>query len=373
MTTERWRQVEALYHAALEREPSQRAAFLDRACAGDEQLRRELESLLAAHDRAGDFLDAPALEAEAKGIAARQARSRAGQQLGHYRILERIGAGGMGEVYLAEDARLDRKVALKLLPDQFTTDVERLQRFVREAKAASTLNHPNIIVIHEIGHEIGETGETHYIAMEFIEGRTLRQQMKQSGIRPREALAVATQVASALAAAHATGIVHRDIKPENIMLRPDGLVKVLDFGLAKLTESRSQPNDAQATTVTGYSTDKGLVMGTPRYMSPEQARGQKVDARTDIFSLGVVLYEMIAGSAPFEGGTPSDVIVAILTSYPPPLASHWPEAPGELELIVEKALRKDREKRYQVIKDLQIDLTDLKEKLEFEARLSQSE
>ncbi len=374
MTTERWQQVEHLYYAALEREARERAAFLDHACAGDDQLRREVESLLAAHERAGDFLTAPALEVEAKGMATEQARSRAGQQLNHYRILERLGAGGMGEVYLAEDTRLDRKVALKLLPAQFTQDEDWLRRFVREAKAASALNHPNIIVIyeigHEIGHEIGETGETHYIATEFIEGRTLRQQMKQSGMTLREAVAVATQVAGALAAAHAAGIVHRDIKPENIMVRADGLVKVLDFGLAKQTEAPAPAMNAQAATVMGFSTKAGVVMGTPAYMSPEQARGLKVDGRTDIFSLGAVLYEMTAGRAAFEGATTSDVIAAILKTEPAPLARFAPEAPAELERIIRKTMRKDREERYQVIKDLMLDLQSLKEELEFEAKLA---
>ncbi len=338
MRPEEWRQIEQLYHAALERPPEERSTFLDTVCAGDQPLRQEVESLLAYDEQARPFIETPPGDIAAGVLAEEQARSVAGRTLGHYRMLSPLGAGGGGEVYLAEDTQLGRKVALKLLLAQFI-------------------------------YEIGEVGETHFIAAEFVEGSTLRQRMASERLEMQEALEAAIQIASALDAAHKAGIVHRDIKPENIMVRPDGLIKVLDFGLAKLTESQAPTVDAQATTVAGNSTETGLVMGTPRYMSPEQVRGQKADARTDIFSLGVVLYEMIAGSAPFKGGTRSDVMAAILKSDPLPLTCHWPDVPREVEQIVEKALRKDREKRYQVIKDLQLDLTDLKEKLEFEARL----
>ena len=223
----------------------------------------------------------------------------AGTRFDRYEILSPLGKGGMGEVYLAQDTRLKRKVALKLLPASFTQNAERLRRFEQEAYAASALNHPNIITIYEIG----ESGEFHFIATEFIEGNTLRQQMADTRMNLREALEIAVQIASALAAAHAAGIVHRDIKPENIMLRPDGLVKVLDFGLAKLTESQALANDTDAVTVAASNTEPGVVMGTVRYMSPEQTRGLKVDGRSDIFSLGVVLYELVTGRAPFEGAT----------------------------------------------------------------------
>src|SRR3989441_10183803 len=219
--------------------------------------------------------------------------------ISHYRILSKLGAGGMGEVYLAEDTKLDRKIALKLLPTKFTEDADRVRRFIQEAKAASALNHPNIITIYEIGQEQG----THYMAAEFIDGQTLRQRMMSDKLSLNVALDIAVQIASALAAAHAAGIVHRDIKPENIMVRRDGLVKVLDFGLAKLTAHRLQAGHGDAPTVTTTGTVPGMVMGTLRYVSPEQARGLEVDARTDIFSLGIVLFEMVSGQLPFQGAT----------------------------------------------------------------------
>jgi len=292
----------------------------------------------------------------------------AGKQLGPYEILSPLGKGGMGEVYLARDIRLKRRVALKLLPAQFTSDADRVRRFEQEAQAASALNHPNIITIYEIG----EVDGTHFIATEFIEGQTLRQQMANAEIKLAAALDLAMQVASALAAAHAAGIVHRDIKPENVMVRPDGYLKVLDFGLAKLTESPAAPIDTESPTAAGVNTETGAVMGTPRYMSPEQARGQKADARTDIFSLGVVLFEMIAGRSPFEGATVSEVIAAILHQEPPPLARYTREAPEALEWIITKALAKDREQRYQTVKDLALDLKGLKHRLEVEAERDRS-
>ncbi|MGH9936586.1 MAG: serine/threonine-protein kinase, partial [Blastocatellia bacterium] len=283
MTPERWRQIEKLYHAAVERAPAERAVFLAEVCAGDEALRHEIETLLASHDQAGSFIESPPDDVAAEIFAGELAQPGDLRTIGHYQVLAQIGAGGMGAVYLARDTRLDRQVALKLLPAEFTKDQDRLRRFAREARAASALNHPNIITIYEIG----EIGERRFIAAEFVEGYTLRQRMASDRLELREALNVAIQVASALGAAHQAGIVHRDIKPENIMLRPDGLVKILDFGLAKLTEPQATAPAHQATTATGNSTEIGLVMGTPRYMSSEQARGQKVDARTDVFSLGV--------------------------------------------------------------------------------------
>ena len=286
--------------------------------------------------------------------------------ISHYRIISKLGAGGMGEVYLAADTRLDRKVALKILPEQFTKDESRLRRFVQEAKATSALNHPNIITIHEIGEAPGEYGGTHFIASEFIDGHTLRGVMTSGQLQLSDALDIALQVASALAAAHDAGIVHRDIKPENVIVRPDSLVKVLDFGLAKLT---ARPSDVNPSAVTALrvDTEAGVVMGTAHYMSPEQARGQEIDARTDIFSFGVVLYEMIAGRLPFQGSSVSDVIASILTREPLPLSRFVPEAPPELLRIVSKSLEKDREERYQVVKDLLLDLKRLKKRLEFEA------
>ena len=275
--------------------------------------------------------------------------------LSHYRILAQLGAGGMGEVYLAEDTNLDRKVALKLLPAQFTQDEDRVRRFVQEAKAASALNHPNIITIYEIG----ETDGTHYIVTEFIEGETLRRRIEHSRMTTQQALDVSTQIASALSAAHAAGIVHRDIKPENVMIRPDGYVKVLDFGLAKLTEQPSLSTDTSAPTVARVDTHPGMVMGTVSYMSPEQARGQTVDARSDIFSLGVVIYEMLAGRTPFQGGSAADVFVSILEKAPVPLAHISAEVPPELERIVFKCIEKDRERRYASAQELAADLKTL--------------
>jgi serine/threonine-protein kinase len=289
-----------------------------------------------------------------------------GTRFDHYEIVSPLGAGGMGEVYVARDARLGRRVALKFLPAEFTSDVERLRRFEQEARAASSLNDPNIVTIHEIGEAEGQ----HYIATELVEGETLRRQLARGRLDLREALDVGVQIASALAAAHTAGIVHRDIKPENVVLRRDRLAKALDFGLAKLTEPPAL--DMEAPTAVRVQTDPGRVMGTAAYMSPEQARGLAVDARTDIWSLGVVLYEMIAGRQPFAGATTTDVLVAILKTEPTPLSALAPDAPRELERIVAKALRKDREQRYQTVKDLLIDLKDLKQDLEFAERLERS-
>ena len=360
MTPERWKQVGKLYQAALKLQPEARASFLDEACRNDKALRRELESLIAAEGKAGSFLAGGAMNDAAKMLIKDKEKSfpLIGQELGHCRLLSVLGAGGMGEVYLAEDTRLKRRVAVKVLPAELTARRDSARRFEREARAASALNHPNIITIHEIG----ESGGVHYLVTEFIEGETLRERLKRGPLEVSAVLEVIVQVVSALAAAHDAGIVHRDIKPENIMLRRDGLVKVLDFGLAKLTETPVPSSSAEARTLTKL-TQAGLIMGTCAYMSPEQARGLKVDARTDIFSLGIVLHEMITGRVPFEGSTASDVIAAILKSEPPPLADSTREVPRELEHIVNRTLRKNPEERYQVIKDLLLDLSDLKRTL----------
>ena len=291
------------------------------------------------------------------------------ERVSHYRILEKLGAGGMGVVYLAEDMKLGRKVAIKVLSHEYTTNRDRLHRFEQEASAASNLNHPNILTIHEVGDDDGR----HYIATEYIDGVTLRRKIAGSPLQTKEVLDIALQVASALEEAHAAGIVHRDIKPDNIMIRRNGYVKVLDFGLAKLTETVDRaPSDAEASTKVLVQTDAGVVMGTSHYMSPEQARGKPVDARSDIWSLGVVMYEMVAGRTPFEGETSTDVIVAITQKEPPSLARFAPDTPAELDWIVMKALRKDRDERYQTIKELLTDLRRLKQRLEFEAELERS-
>jgi serine/threonine protein kinase/Tfp pilus assembly protein PilF len=294
----------------------------------------------------------------------------AGSTLSHYRIVEKIGAGGMGEVYLAHDTQLDRTVALKILLENVAADRTRLQRFVQEAKSASALNHPNILTVYETGHAVS----VHFIATEFIEGETLRQHLKSAHMKLSDTLNVAIQVADALAAANEVGIIHRDIKPENIMLRKrDGYVKVLDFGLAKLIEQPPGAVNREAPTKSLFQTEEGVVMGTVTYMSPEQAGGLKVDARTDIWSLGVVLYEMVAGCLPFEGSTMSELLASILNQKePPPLARFAREVPAELERIVEKALRKDREERYQTAKDMLLDLRRLKQKLEVDAEIERT-
>jgi eukaryotic-like serine/threonine-protein kinase len=285
---------------------------------------------------------------------------------GHYKIISQLGAGGMGEVFLAEDARLGRKAALKILPEKFSVDSEGLNRFKQEAKAASALNHPNIITVYEIGEHDG----TNFIATEFIEGKTLREHVQKGGLSFDEVLSIVIQTAEALAAAHAAGIIHRDIKPENIMIRPDGYVKILDFGLAKLTEiNNAEAEDATRKLV---KTNPGVVMGTVAYMSPEQARGKEVDARSDVFSFGVVLYEILAGRVPFAGETMTDVLAAIINSDPQPLANLAPHLPKELQRIVNKTLKKKREQRYHSTRDLLGDLKDLRDELMLESKLEQT-
>ncbi|MEP6569534.1 MAG: protein kinase [Acidobacteriota bacterium] len=366
MNSERWQQIEQLFHSALERDSSERAAFLAQACGGDDALRVEVESLLESHKQSDSFIEESAGDVAAELFAESEARLT-GQTIGSYKILSLLGEGGMGEVYLAEDLRLGRQVALKRLPAQFTLTSDRVRRFEQEARAASALNHPNIVTIHEIGR----SNSTHFITTEFIDGETLRQHMVSVRMKLNDVLDIATQIASALAAAHAAGIVHRDIKPENIMLRHDRIVKVLDFGLAKLTLRPIPAVATEAVTKAMVKTSPGMVMGTVQYMSPEQARGNEVDARTDIWSLGVVLYEMVTGRVPFAGETPSHVIVSLMESEPP-LLTRYSRSPAELERIVTKALRKNKDERYQTASDLALDLKSLKQELEVEARLKRS-
>ncbi len=285
-----------------------------------------------------------------------------GKQFGHYKIHSPIGAGGMGEVFLAQDVELERRVALKVLPDDFAENEDRVRRFVQEARAASALNHPNILTIYEIGEREG----THFIATEFIEGETLRQRLKSSSLSLRETLDIALQIVAALNAAHAAKIVHRDIKPENIMLREDGLVKILDFGIAKLTEKKQIAVDAEAATAINVATSPGMIIGTANYMSPEQARGLVVDARSDIFSFGIVLYEMISGKKAFDGETAMDAHVAILHKEPAPISRLVADVPQEIERIINKTLKKDCDERFQTAKDLLIDLKAARQNLEFQ-------
>ncbi len=368
MKAERWKQVNDLFQSAAERAPEERAAFLDEACHGDKGLCREVESLLSSHVQAENFIESPAFEVAPELLIDDRAGALVGELIGHYRIESLIGIGGMGEVYLARDERLGRKAALKLLPDSLTTDETQLSRFKNEARSASALNHPNIVTVYEIGAE----GHRQFIATEFIDGITLRASIARGTMNPHAALEIAVQVASALAAAHEAGVVHRDVKPDNIMLRPDGYAKMLDFGIAKLTEQRLGSDDHTVETSALLQTRPGLVLGTARYMSPEQARGQKVDARTDIWSLGVVLYEMVGGSPPFRGETPSDCIAAILTTEPPPLSGVLPDVPLKLEAILQKALRKNSDERYQTIKEMLADLRLLKGAMEAGSSLPQA-
>jgi serine/threonine protein kinase len=371
-TPESMQRLEELFHEAVGLDPQERADFIARVRDSNPELVVAVESLIAAHERPDSLIDSPAYEAAAELIANAQPALVVGQVVGHYQVIAPLGKGGMGEVYLASDTQLDRKVALKLLPAEFTGNKDRLRRFIQEAKAASSLNHPNIITIHEIGQAEG----AHFIATEFIDGQTLKHRMAPARMKLPDILDVSIQAASALQAAHAAGIIHRDIKPENIMVRPDGYVKVLDFGLAKLTEKYRQGNptsaDSEIDTMVKAYTQPGILMGTVHYMSPEQARGQVLDARTDVFSLGVVMYEMAAGRMAFAGATGIDTLVSILEKEPPPFDQYAPEVPHEFQRIISKALRKDREERYQTIKDLLIDLKSFKEELSFEQKLERS-
>ena len=368
MTPARLQTIEKIFHAALDQKPDQVGAFLERACEGDNVLLRHVEALLASHQEGEGFI-----EIAATGIATRiiedvQADLLVGQTIGHYKISKRIGSGGMGEVYLAVDITAGRKAALKLLPARFTGDAARLKRFQQEARAVVGLNHPNILTVYEIG----EDQSTYYIASELIEGETLRQRLGRGGMALSEAIDVVIQVVSALAAAHEAGIIHRDIKPENIMLRPDGYVKVLDFGIAKLAEQEvpvAIPTDEALLLV---ETNLGSILGTVRYMSPEQARGAAIDQGTDIWSLGVVLYEMVTGHAPFTGETPRETMLSVLETEPPPLRSYVSQVPNELQQIINKALRKDRTERYQSANELLEALQSLRRGMEFKAQLGRS-
>src|SRR5215813_2465883 len=362
MKHERWQRLNDLFQSALERAPEERPAFLKEACQGDEELRRAVERLVVADKRVENFIESPAFEIAPELLTTNSAGASVGEWIGHYRVESLIGVGGMGEVYLARDLQLGRKAALKLLPERLTADETQLSRFKSEARSASALNHPNILTVYEIGSD----GKRQFIATEFIEGVTLRTWLADGRMNLRAALEIAVQVASALMAAHEAGVVHRDVKPENIMLRPDGYAKVLDFGIAKLAEEGSAPEDHELATTALPQTRPGLILGTVRYMSPEQARGQKVDARSDIWSLGVVLYEMVAGIPPFLGETPSDCIASILTKEPPPLSGVLPEVLLKLEAILQKALRKDRDERYQTTREMLADLRSLKDELELE-------
>jgi serine/threonine protein kinase len=365
--SDRWRRLEALFYDALELTSDARSEFLDQHCDGDAQLRKEVEALLASAEKPMDFLEKPVLEAAHQMMERSRHKTIAtGTQLAHYEIISMIGAGGMGEVYLAEDTRLRRKVALKMLAPELTYDERGLRRFEHEAHAASALNHPNILTIYEFGQAEG----LHFIASEFIDGATLGQILQKGRPELSTAVDVSIQIASALAAAHACGIVHRDIKPDNVIVRTDGIVKVLDFGIAKLSERQVATTIRRRTTIGASSTSEpGMVLGTANYMSPEQARGITVDARSDVFSLGAVIYELVTGRNAFKGETASDVIAEILKVEPVPPVEFVPDVPSEIERMISKALRKDRDSRYQTVKELLIDLQDFKKEAEFQAKL----
>jgi Tol biopolymer transport system component/predicted Ser/Thr protein kinase len=344
MGDSRWQRVEEIFHQAAELAPEARSAFLDQVCAGDEPLRKEVESLLA-HDAENGSTLAKAV-ADAAGSTVTMIEDLTGRTIGPYQVLGRIGAGGMGVVYKARDTELGRTVAIKALPADRLSDPDRKQRFIREAKAASALNHPNIVTIHTITHE----GGAECIVMEYVEGRTLAETIPKGGLPLEEALPIAIEIADAMAAAHGAGIVHRDLKPSNIMRTESGRVKVLDFGLAKLAGNGESPQQSE-------STETGRVMGTAAYMSPEQAQGRKVDRRTDIFSFGCVLYEMLAGRRAFQAESTLSTLAAILHQEPAPLGG---DTPHELAMVVVRCLRKDPARRFQDMGDVKIELEELK-------------
>ena len=369
MTPERWRQISQIFKSAISLDSDARRDFVAEKCGDDDALRSEVEKLIASHQQANaeNFIGGHAAEQGAALLSINEEHAPAlnkGQQFGAYFILDRLGAGGMGEVYLARDSRLDRTVALKVLSTDVSSDKRRMQRFRQEARVASSLNQPNILTIFEFG----EANTLTYLATEFIDGHTLRDHLRTQRLKLTEILDITIQILAALDAAHEARIVHRDIKPENVMIRRrDRVVKVLDFGLAKVTEkqptlARDHNSDSEA--ATEMKTAPGMLMGTINYMSPEQAQSRAVDERTDIWSTGVMLYEMVTGAMPFGGPTISHTLVQIIENDPPPLAKAAPQTPPELQRIVNKAMAKDVEDRYQTAKDMLIDLRNLRKQLE---------
>ena len=367
MSPERWQKINEMFEAALERPHNERAAFLAHACAADEELQRRVLAMLEADKKTELMLDRPAFEAAHALLPDTVSELSGNELLGAYRLLRELGHGGMGVVYLAFDMRLERNVALKVLPARLTREPERVQRFQREARAASALNHPNIITIYDFGQE----DERLYIATEFVEGQTLRALIDNPEVTLSQIVDVMIQVASALESAHTAGIIHRDIKPENIMRRPDGYVKVLDFGLAKLVETESGEESDKVFSIdsTAFETRAGAILGTANYMSPEQARGQKVDGRSDLFSLGVVLYELLTAHRPFEGATHNHVLVAIQDQEPPPLRQYLKDVPAAWQHIISRLLAKDRAERYQTASELLGDLRTLRDELTTDEQL----
>ena len=365
MADENWQQIRRIFDDALRHRADERRLFVRKECRGDKTLLREVESLLSSHDSAESFMETPAVAKVADVIETETKKLERGTSFAHYEIIEQIGEGGMGEVYLARDKKLDRGVAVKVLNEKFSRDESNLRRFISEAKAASALNHPNILTIYEFG----ESEDVHYIICEFIDGKTLREHLRQSSLNLSEILDISIQIAGALSAAHESYLVHRDIKPDNIMIRPDGYVKILDFGLAKLFEQKNKSILGLEGAANGHQTAQGVILGTVNYMSPEQAKGERVDGRTDIFSLGAVLYEMIAGRTPFEGDSILETLANLINAEPPPLAHFTANLPDKLEKIIAKMLRKSASERYLSMKELLADLKELRENLVFGEKL----
>ncbi|MEP7339251.1 MAG: protein kinase [Acidobacteriota bacterium] len=351
MTPEQYQRIGDLFDEAMALAPDARQSFLVAACGGDDELRREVESLLRAREQADGFIAGKVAGVVAEMAEQQKNPSLIGHSLSHYRVLSLLGAGGMGEVYLAEDTRLARKVAIKLLPQAFTRDPERLRRFEQEALSTSALNHPNILTVYDIGTTSTELGSAPFIVAELLEGEELRKQMKDGPLPVRRSIEYARQIASGLAAAHEKGIVHRDLKPENLFVTKDGLVKILDFGLAKLRPQPSEPSGADNAAQTQI-TNPGMIMGTVGYMSPEQVRGQETDHRSDIFSFGLILYEMLAGRRAFQGESFAETMAAIVKEEPPDLTEANPKTPPQLERIVRRCLEKQPARRFQTASDL---------------------
>jgi serine/threonine protein kinase/Tol biopolymer transport system component len=352
MTPERWQKIEQLYHSTLEREENQRAAFLCEVCAGDAALQREVESLLAQENRVEQFLERPAMDVAARMLAKNQSQSSlVGRQLGSYKIVSLLGAGGMGEVYQAHDTKLGREVAIKILPAAFVGDPERLARFQREARMLAALNHPNIATIHGLEH----SDDTHYLLMELVPGQTLDERLRVGVLKIEEALKVAAQIAEALETAHEKGVIHRDLKPANVKVTPEGRVKLLDFGLAKAYSGGGGQDLSNAATLTAMGTEEGRILGTPAYMSPEQARGKEVDKRTDIWAFGCVLYELLTGNQAFRGETLTDTLASVLEREP-----DWqalPSAtPAKIRDLLRRCLQKDSQRRVRDIGDARIEI-----------------
>jgi len=365
MESEQWRRVEALFLQALSLHDGERESYLQTAANGDPELLREVNDLLRSYKLPGSFMEQPVFMQGLHVLSGED--SDEPKDLGRYRIIKRIGAGGMGEVFLAHDSVLDRQVAIKLLPKLLTDDPQRIRRFQQEAHAASTISHPNVAHIYEIGVE----GNCHFTSMEYVEGQTLREVLNHGRLTIVEALEISLQVARALESAHASGVIHRDIKPENIMIRPDGYVKVLDFGLAKLHRITDEDDPSQTQAATMIKTEPGLLMGSPAYMSPEQARGVDVDARTDIWSLGVVLYEMLCGWTPFQGSTRMDLLVALLREEPAPISASLRHAHPGLRRLLNRMLSKDKDQRYLTIAEVIVDVENLLKDLRWSAKQGQ--